>query len=287
MLAGAPDAVNGNGWTFTNTVNRNEIGPILRGMAESYNPADHGGASLQKYLEDRNIPTSFSHVANPDWAPGGYDARALDRGNRTETEFLGALGESSPDIHGVRIVGCLGPRGDGCVAGERVGPDEAADCHRARSRPSPTPGSTWSRPTRSPVARWGSGSRAPRAGPRSGSWIGFTVEIGGRLPNGAPLRDVIARVESEESAHGSSRTALTPLTSKRGWMRELAEPYRPGHPQRLDMSHAELEEAKERDPGDIGLRPPNHALSGRLHIWRSPRRCCGTDARQVSAGWGI
>ncbi|MFZ2015594.1 MAG: hypothetical protein WAV00_17395 [Nocardioides sp.] len=59
ISAWTPDAVNGNGWNFTNTQYRQHLEPILRSMAENYNPAQHGGVSLQKYLEDRKIPTSF------------------------------------------------------------------------------------------------------------------------------------------------------------------------------------------------------------------------------------
>jgi hypothetical protein len=54
-----PNDVGGNGWARTDTIMRADMEPILRGMADSYNPAQHGGVTLQKYLEDRNIPTSY------------------------------------------------------------------------------------------------------------------------------------------------------------------------------------------------------------------------------------
>src|SRR5262249_13478759 len=71
--------------------------------------------------------------ANPDWAAKlGYYAGALERVNRAAIDFLRQLRDSYTDIPDVRIIGAIGPRGDGYVAGERADPDEAAAYHRAQ-----------------------------------------------------------------------------------------------------------------------------------------------------------
>src|SRR5690349_14555660 len=56
--------------------------------------------------------------ANPDWgARLGYDAAALDRVNRAAISFLDEARDSYSDLADVRIIGAVGPRGDGYVAG--------------------------------------------------------------------------------------------------------------------------------------------------------------------------
>ena len=49
----------GNGWERKIGLPRNVLEPILRGMAQDYDPAKHGGVTLEKYLEDRGIPTTY------------------------------------------------------------------------------------------------------------------------------------------------------------------------------------------------------------------------------------
>ncbi|MEQ6902572.1 hypothetical protein [Nocardioides sp. YIM 152588] len=59
LSAWSTQQVQGNGWSRHNGLGRNILEPALRGMANGYDPAKHGGVTLQKYLEDRNIPTSY------------------------------------------------------------------------------------------------------------------------------------------------------------------------------------------------------------------------------------
>src|SRR6478672_11455849 len=54
-----------------------------------------------------------------------YDGyAAVDRVNRAAIAFLDGLRESYSDLEDVRIIGAIGPRGDGYVAGDEVDPDE-------------------------------------------------------------------------------------------------------------------------------------------------------------------
>ena len=97
---------------------------VLRAYYDSY-------ADIARRAETGLTLESPTWRANPDWgAKLGYDRAALARVNRTAIEFLHELRDSYSDIDDVRIIGAVGPRGDGYVAGERVDAAEAADYHR-------------------------------------------------------------------------------------------------------------------------------------------------------------
>jgi hypothetical protein len=64
----------------------------------------------------------------------GYSPEQLDDVNR---RAVGLLDELRGDAAKVMISGCVGPRGDGYVAGELMSADEAEPTTRARSGRSP------------------------------------------------------------------------------------------------------------------------------------------------------
>lgn len=228
--------------------------------------------------------------ANLDWgARVGYDAAALDRVNRRAVGFLHQLRDSYADLADVRIIGAIGPRGDGYVAGEKADPDEAAEYHRAQVDAFAAAGVDV-------VAAYTitgpeEGIGITRAARRAGVpvLVGFTVETDGRLPDGTPLRDAVARVEEADAPDGfvvncAHPTHIAPALEDGAWLSRIVQV----NPNASTLSHAELDAADELDAGDVGLLTSSYdALRARLPGLSVVGGCCGTDARHVAALWGV
>jgi S-methylmethionine-dependent homocysteine/selenocysteine methylase len=234
--------------------------------------------------------------ANPDWgAKLGYDVTALDRVNQTAIEFMHGLRDTFAGRYGltdVKVGGLHGPRGDGYLAGEDADPDEAADYHAAQVRSAAAAGAD--QVTVLTMTGAGEAIGFVRAVRDSGlpAAVGFTVETDGRLPDGTPLRDAIARVDAEAApdyyvVNCAHPTHVAPGLASDGddaWLRRI-EGYRPNA---STMSHAELDEAPELDEGDAAdLARGVDGLRALLPQLRIVGGCCGTDSRHVAAVWGV
>jgi S-methylmethionine-dependent homocysteine/selenocysteine methylase len=257
---------------------------LLRAYYDAYaDVARRAGAALT--LE------SPTWRANPDWgARLGYDADGLARANAAAIGFLRALRHGYADLPDVRIIGAIGPRGDGYVAGEQADPDEAAEYHA---------------PQVSALARAGADLVASYTltGPEEGVGIvraarsagvpvlvGFTVETDGRLPDGTLLRDAIAQVDAADAPDGfvvncAHPTHIAPGLADGGdWLSRIVQV----NPNASTQSHAELDAAEELDTGDLGLLSRSYdELRPLLPGLRVVGGCCGTDARHVAALWGV
>jgi homocysteine S-methyltransferase len=229
--------------------------------------------------------------ANPDWgAKVGYDAAALDRVNQAAVELLLTVRAAYTDLPDVRIVGVIGPRGDGYVAGEKADPDEAADYHRpqveslARAGADLVAAYTLTGPEEAMgVVRAARATGIPVL-------ISFTVETDGRLPDGTTLRDAVAQVEATDAPDGfllncAHPTHIAPALEGGGdWLSRIVGV----SPNASTRSHAELDEAEELDEGDLGLLTSSYdELRASLPSLRLVGGCCGTDARHVAALWGV
>ena len=228
--------------------------------------------------------------ANPDWgAKVGYDGAALARANRAAIEFLGRLRESYGELTDVRIIGAIGPRGDGYVAGETADPDEAAEYHSSQIEVFAASGADL-------VAAYTitgpeEGQGIVRAARRAGVpvLVGFTVETDGRLPDGTSLRDAVARVEAEDAPDGfivncAHPTHIAPALEDGDWLRRIVQV----NPNASTLSHAELDEAEELDVGDLDLLATSYdVLRAKLPNLAVVGGCCGTDARHIGALWGL
>lgn len=229
--------------------------------------------------------------ANPDWgAKVGYDAADLDRVNRSAVEFLGRLRESYGDLADVRIIGAVGPRGDGYVAGETPDPDEAAAYHQAQVDSLARAGADLvaSYTITSPEEGIGIVRAARQAGVPV--LLGFTVETDGRLPDGTSLGEAVRRVEEHDAPDGfivncAHPTHIAPALEDAGaWLDRIVKV----NPNASTLSHAELDEADELDTGDLDLLTRSYdALRAKLPNLTVVGGCCGTDARHVGALWGL
>lgn len=228
--------------------------------------------------------------ANPDWGAAiGYDAPSLDRVNRSAVEFLDQLRHLYSDIEDVRIIGVIGPRGDGYVAGETSDPDEAADYHSQQVEALAAAGADL-------VAAYTltgpeEGIGITRAARRADVpvLIGFTVETDGRLPDGTSLGEAIARVEAAEDPDGfiincAHPTHIAPALSDGQWLSRILQV----NPNASTLSHAELDAAEELDSGDPRFLASSYdVLRARLPSLAVTGGCCGTDASHVAALWGV
>jgi len=261
--------------------------------------SDEGRAALRKYF-DAYARLAVEHGvgivletatwrASPDWAAKlGYSLEELDRLNRAAIELLVDVREAyATDASPIVISGCIGPRGDGYVAGEQMSAEEAEAYHAvqigtfAHTAADLVTAITMTYPDEAlGIARAAAATGLPAV-------ISFTVETDGRLPSGHSLDEAIAFLDEEQSppvyymincAHPTHfEQALdvgTPWTARIRGVRANASA----------SSHAELDEAETLDDGDpddlaaryVGLRErlPNLSVLG---------GCCGTDDRHVRA----
>ncbi len=176
--------------------------------------------------------------ASRDWgAKVGYDAAALDRANRAAIALLQDLRASYADVEDVRIIGAVGPRGDGYVAEEAMTPEQATEFHLPQVESFADAGVDVVGAYTMTTAAEGLGVARAARSVGLPVLIGFTVETDGRLPDGTTLR----RGRRAAGGRGGARRVhreLRPPDPHRAGLggRRVAEPDRAGEPERL---HAE------------------------------------------------
>ncbi|MEP7737526.1 homocysteine S-methyltransferase family protein [Nocardioides sp. 31GB23] len=224
--------------------------------------------------------------ASHDWgATLGYDDAALARANRAAVALMQELRSSYDDVEDVRIIGAVGPRGDGYVAREAMTAAEAAQFHLPQVEAFAEAGVDVVGAYTMTTAAEGLG--VARAARRAGLpvLVGFTVETDGRLPDGSTLREAITLLEEEGAADGfivncAHPTHIAPGLQEGEWLARVVQV----NPNASTLSHAELDDAEHLDPGDLPLLTSSYAaLRDRLPGLAIVGGCCGTDARHVAA----
>jgi S-methylmethionine-dependent homocysteine/selenocysteine methylase len=262
--------------------------------------AEHGRDLLRKYYDGyadvaRRAGTGLlletpTWRANPDWAAKvGYDKQALDRVNQTAVEFVGVQAAKNADLATVLLVGAMGPRGDGYVAGDTPDPDEAAEYHSVQIRSFATAGADLvsAITITSPQEAMGVVAAARAAGVPVA--IGFTVETDGRLPDGTPLGAAIQAVDAAGGpdwflVNCAHPTHIAPALDGGAWQSRIAGL----RPNSSTMTHEELDAMEELDEGDMALLVSSlDALRPHLPALSIVGGCCGTDSRHVAALWGV
>jgi homocysteine S-methyltransferase len=229
--------------------------------------------------------------ANADWgARLGYDADALHRVNRDAVTHLRGLAEEVPDgVEQVLVVGVVGPRGDGYLAGD-LDADRYADYHRPQLAAFAEAGADLATAyTLTTVAEAVGVVRAARDVGLPVA-VSYTVETDGRLPDGTPLGDAIEQLDAATgsgAAHVLVNCAhpdhVSPgLSSAAPWSQRIAGI----EVNSSRLTHAELDEAEELDEGDLpDLTRRTRELAESLPAVRIVGGCCGTDVRHIAAFW--
>jgi len=265
-----------------------------------------GRASLlryfRRYLElavDR--PEAGFVLESPTWRAGipwgaklGFDDTAMCRINRSaialmqdlKSEYLGRI--AGPVV----VSGCVGPRGDGYVAGSPMTHADAERVHRPQVEALTEAGADMITAVTMTTSAEAIG--VARAAARAGrpSAISFTVETDGTLPSGERLSAAIDAVDADAAEAGREAPAYFMLNCAHPShfahvLAELGERRARLHGLRANasrLSHAELDTATELDPGNPRELGADYA---RLKAsWPSLRilgGCCGTDHRHVAA----
>ncbi|MGN9907162.1 homocysteine S-methyltransferase family protein [Phytohabitans sp. LJ34] len=218
----------------------------------------------------------------------GYSADQLRRANRESVTMLKRLRDEA-GIDPLLISGCLGPRGDGYVAGEAIDPDDAAAYHAPQIEAFAEAGADLI----TVLTLTGTGEaigivRAARAAGLPVA-VSFTVERDGRLPDGTPLSAAIIEVDAAGGpdyfmVNCAHPTHIGPgLTDGGDWRSRIAGL----RANASTRSHEELDAATELDEGDPAeLARAQDELRPRLPSLSLVGGCCGTDARHVAAMWG-
>jgi S-methylmethionine-dependent homocysteine/selenocysteine methylase len=226
--------------------------------------------------------------ASTDWGDRlGYSRQALAEINREAIQLMhGLRWQHQTSTAPMVVSGCIGPRGDGYVAGEVMTADVAETYHAFQADIFADAGAdmvTAITMTNTPeaigIARAARAAGLPAA-------LSFTLETDGRLPTGETLGDAIARVDD---ATGGSPAYYMINCAHPSHFADVLDPAAPWAPRlrglrtnASKLSHAELNEAAELDDGDpVELGIENAAIRTRFPHINVLGGCCGTDHRHV------
>jgi S-methylmethionine-dependent homocysteine/selenocysteine methylase len=231
---------------------------------------------------------SASWRSNPEWgATLGYAPEALDAANARTIEILHAVREGSETpTTPIVISGCVGPRGDGYAPDRMMSADEAERYHARQVGVFERAGADMVSAITMTYVEEGVGvARAARAAGMPVA-IAFTVETDGRLRTGMGLGEAIEACDAATGAYPAYymvncahpshfRDVLDgDWRARIGGIRANAS----------KMSHAELDNATELDPGDPEELARDYLdLMARLPRLRVLGGCCGTDHRHIGA----
>jgi S-methylmethionine-dependent homocysteine/selenocysteine methylase len=227
--------------------------------------------------------------ANRDWGERlGYDRARLAEANRRWADEAAAMREAWA-ADGVQVVlsGNIGPRGDGYVPGERMTADEAAEYHAEQIATFAETDLEMVTVLTLNYTEEAIGVARAAAAHGLPSAVSFTVETDGRLPSGQPLGEAIDQVDSETG--GAPAYFMVNCAHPTHFEGELGggawcERILGVRANASKMSHAELDEAEELDPGDPHeLADGYERLREKLPNLTVLGGCCGTDHRHVAA----
>src|SRR5689334_5994666 len=172
---------------------------------------------FRRYLElAAGTPDAGFVLESPTWRAGtpwgaklGFDDAAMRRINRNAIALMQELKSEYVDrITGeVVISGCVGPRGDGYVAGAPMTPADAERVHRPQVEALAAAGADMITAVTMTTSAEAIG--VARAAARAGrpSAISFTVETDGTLPSGERLGAAIDAVDADAADAGREAPA--------------------------------------------------------------------------------
>jgi homocysteine S-methyltransferase len=240
-------------------------------------------------------------LESPTWRAGfdwgaklGFDRRGMQQVNRDAVALMQDLkAEYAARIaKPIVISGCIGPRGDGYVAGAPMALDDAERVHQPQVDALSAAGADMiSAITMTTSAEAiGVARSAARAGLPAA--ISFTVETDGTLPSGETLLAAIDAVDGDAAAADREPPAyfmlncahpshFEPVLGSLGGRLSRLRGLRANASRR---SHAELDAATELDAGDPRELGGDYArLKAAWPSLNVVGGCCGTDDRHVAA----
>jgi len=237
---------------------------------------------------------SVTWRASPDWAARlGYTLEELADLNRRAVSMLHALAREFETRRSPMVVsGCVGPRGDGYVAGAAMSVAEAADYGRFQAELFAEAGADMLSAMTMTNAPEAAGYARAAAAAGLPSAISFTLETDARLPSGDSLGAAIDFVE--QASGGAPAYYMVNCAHPTHFAAMLAEAVAAGAPWLARLrgvranastrSHAELDAAPDLDAGDPDTLGREYAaLRERHRRFTVLGGCCGTDHRHVAA----
>lgn len=228
--------------------------------------------------------------ASADWAARiGLSAEELVAVNRDAVALLADLRRrwEAPTTP-VVISGCIGPRGDGYQADVTMDVEEARRYHALQVEAFAASEADLVTAITMTYAEEAIGVVEAARAAGVPVVIAFTVETDGVLPSGQPLGEAIEAVDA--ATDGGAAYYMVNCAHPTHFAHLLEE--RPAWADRIrgvranasTLSHAELDEAEELDPGDpADLADRYRALRDVLPGLTVLGGCCGTDHRHVDA----
>jgi S-methylmethionine-dependent homocysteine/selenocysteine methylase len=228
--------------------------------------------------------------ANPDWGSRqGYAAAALDAANRDAVDLvLDTRARWEQPSTPVVVSGCIGPRGDGYQPDSILTADEAQAYHAVQIGTfADTEADLVTAITMTHTGEAIGLTRAAQAEDMP-VVISFTTETDGRLPTGESLGEAITAVDAATDsgpayymincAHPEHFSGAIEPDAE--WVSRVLGV----RANASRLSHAELDEAEELDPGNPQELAQDYvALASRLPRLSVLGGCCGTTHEHVSA----
>lgn len=233
--------------------------------------------------------------ANPNWARSlGYSLSALDNRNYQAVQLMYALRrEFAGRVDPIWISGCIGPRGDGYVAGAEMTVSEASDYHRRQIAVLRDSGADVITSFTIPGISEAVGIVRAAEEEDIPVVIGFAVEVDGRLPSGISLQQAIERVDAAAAVQPvcymvncAHPDPFLPILESvppgeapsRSWTQRIGAV----RANASTKSHAELEATDTLDEGNpVLLAAGYRRLQSVLPNLTVVGGCCGTDERHV------
>ncbi|HUQ51697.1 MAG TPA: homocysteine S-methyltransferase family protein [Gammaproteobacteria bacterium] len=240
-------------------------------------------------------------LESPTWRAGfnwgaklGFDGRRMRQFNRDAIALMRDLQvEYAARItRPIVVSGCVGPRGDGYVAGAPMALDDAARVHQPQVDALAAAGADLI--TAITMTTSAEAIGVARAAARAGrpAAISFTVETDGTLPSGESLRAAIGAVDDDAATAGHEPPAYYMLNCAHpchfehvlGSLGERRSRLRGLRANASRRSHAELDAATELDAGDARELGADYArLKAHWPSLTVLGGCCGTDHTHVAA----
>lgn len=245
-------------------------------------------ALLAKEKQTGFILESATWRANPDWTEKlGYDEAAFEAANSNAIAICQEIRNDYQDAHCPMLVsGCIGPRGDGYQANERMTVSQARDYHLKQIRVLKNAGVDMITALTMTNSEEAIGVVEAAREVDLPVVISFTVETDGKLPSGEGLKEAIERVDGRTNdypayymincAHPDHFAHV--LSDEDSWKKRLGGL----RANASCKSHAELDESTELDDGnpkELGL--DYQKLMASLPALKVLGGCCGTDHRHI------